>query len=43
MNPYEAGLMLRMMTGTQMEELTEDELDVWEPLLDSFKDFCLSI
>ena len=42
-NPREAQLMLLMATGGSMDDLSPEDLELWEPLLDSFKDFCLSI
>ena len=42
-NPREAQLMLLMATGGSMDDLSPEDLEIWEPLLDSFKDFCLSI
>ena len=39
----EAQLMLYMMTGGTMDDLSPAEIEIWEPLLEEFKDFTLSI
>lgn len=42
-NRREAQLMLQMMTGGSMDDLSPEELEIWELLLDAFKEFTLSI